>query len=885
MGYHENDNTYPDVDTPSGKLYGSLTNTPIRHHRLPDTNTMTHADNFNVYNLNIECDLTPFLALLSQEIKDKVISWDIVIAERTEENKTVLDKGFTTSNECLRGSNSKYTYGETTDPRVIKFYSPKILFNKSSLNHTHYKVEYFKSYNDMSSGAFSNIRKLHGGDWVREYYDFIAPFNSDILNHKRLTNFSVQYPTYISDTTLVKEQQSHVQATMPLVTNKEALRNYNYTPHTYAFFTPMGYAIHNPEQRPTNGTEFNIPAFWTYGALKNEHDVYIDLSNINYIEYKQKTILNSNIKRVVEGDTFISPMCLNISSFVNYVDNYDETRPSSGTLKDVVHDVYYVWVESEINVSMRHQKNVNNLQDGDLYYQGWISYDGTTLNNQWLRGNPLQPGFEEHLEDMSGIENSPITNENMDKRLFKQAFLYNNDYNYFRSLKNYSALSYIYNFYNDKKDGLYKYRYSEKSFQDTIKDNYKTFKSNNYITQDAQLGDPIDLFVDKNELYSRTNKTVLFLPTNTQTIKTNDASFYLGNASVLPYDPKAVTTLNYSYGGGYDFTHKLHTEYGTILIDIFSKKVFMLRDGLQELSGSMNMFFKNFLYFDLLENNIDTKKDKIIIFYDTSKKRFLITVKRHVLNKEIKDKIALRHSLSYDKNTDKYILTDFWGLQTYAPYDLEQIATLEEFTISYSFLTNKWISFHSYVPDFAFETNQGFVQATGGIFWKHEDFHNNEWLRFNGQLNEMVVEFVINEPNELNKLLSSLNIKSEHINWDYLDVYTNKQHTGHQPILAIGPSSNSTLNQMYGTTITGYEGYFRIDRIIDRVNDSNVNIFSKNNKLEKILNESNIATSNKMVNGSIRSNAIKVRLTFTGKDINKRQSLWAILSTVDLMQR
>lgn len=894
MAYYETDVVYPTINTPTGLLYGTLTGNKIRHHKMPCTNVLLHVDNDYVYPLTIEVDLTNFLSTLSSDITSKVVSWEIVIAERTEDNKTIIDKGFTTWDETKRGSDSNYSYGLQVDPRVTRFYSPKILFQKANINPTHYKVEMYNSFKTILANTnISYDRQVAGTaarDWIREFYDVIGKFNSTITINKRLSNFKVNYSTYISDVTLIKDKQSWVQGLIPTVALKEAQRNYNYTPHSWNFLTSMGKLINNPLEKADG--DATMQGFVTYGSIKNEHSVYENLSELTYLELKNKK--NGNIYSLIEGDTFISPMIVELSSFVDYVNAYDGARPISGTLFDPVHDIHYMWVESDINVGMRHQKNVNNYTDNQLYYQGWISSDGTTATIQSPSGAALLIGFEEHLYLMNPNVTSSITTANMIGRLFKQALLFNVDYKYIASIKPYLSLNQVYNYTHINKRNLYKIRYSEKSFQDTFIDNYRVFLENNGVTQDAQFGEIRDLFVDKSELYSRTYKSILFIPTNTQTIKTNESTFYLGNAAVLPYEPKSINTLNHSYGGGYDFTHRLTTEFGTILIDIYTNKVFLLRDGLQDITTNFTSFFFKFLKWDLLDYNADSKSDKINLYFDTNKKRLLMTMHTWRIKDNFKNLLnggnkAFTAKLLYDELTNTYILIDVnTGFILTSPQTLSQIADKLEYTLSYTFSRKSWTSFHSYIAEYGFETNKGFVQVSDNRFWNHQinQTQVEPYLLLNEVRVPFIIENTINTEPTVAKILDSVNIQSDNQEWSHIDAYTDKQHTGHQSLTLINQWNNATLNNIYSPNISNYEKYFRIDRLTDKIDDATVPIWTSNDRLTKIINTSNISTQDKMYQGNLRGKWIRVRLEYNTSDTNlKKQSIWLMASLVDYINR
>ena len=847
----------------------------------------------------LEANISSFLGLLSDDIKNKIVSWEIVVGDRTEDNKTILDKGFTSWNENKRVDNTKGLGGSNfvENGKIITFYSPKILFNKAALNPTHYKVEMYNSSTALLSNTMvtGHERQLFGNgrrDWVREFYDVIGKYD-DINTTKRLSNFKVDNPIYINDTKLATDDKSTwVQGQIPGIQSLEGTRNYNYTPHAWRFISNTGRFINNPlgQWLPSNAK-----GYITYGSIKKERSVYENLSDITYLEYKNSYDPSTVIIKVKEGDTFISPFTVEISSYVDYRPRQAAnggTVITDSTLEDPIHDVYYTWVESEINTALRHRKNVFNKKDNEIYHQGWVYSDGTTATIFSPKGYNLEYSFYDYIVEMFNEDNPQINIEikPLHERAFKQALLYNKDYNAIKSVKPFLALSNLYNYNNAQKKNLYKIRYSEKSFQDTIYDNYRTFLNNNAVTQDAQQGEIIDLFVDKNELYSRTNKSVLFIPTNTQTVKTNESTFYLGNAQVLPYEPKALNTLSYSNGGGLLFTHRLVTEYGTVLIDLSSSKIFILRDGLKDISGEFSNFFLSFLKSELLDISSYSKDDKIVLYYDTLHKRLMLTYKGRKIDSYWGN--LLRCGELKITNYDGELFT----LKGPGPHNSERIELLSldqltqgySFTVSYSFMTESWTSFHSYTPDYAFETSKGFIQFSDNNIWAHQTnkYLAEPYLNFNDSRYPFIVEYTINEEPQYTKILGSLNLYSDNINWSEMYAYTHNQNTGNMIMLPINMADNATLNQVYGHNISGYEGYFRVDRIIDRLNDVNVGMWSFNNRLDKTINTDNIQSTATMYQGSLRGKWIRVRLKYntTNDNLNK-QYIWLSTSTVDLINR
>jgi hypothetical protein len=357
------------------------------------------------------------------------------------------------------------------------------------------------------------------------------------------------------------------------------------------------------------------------------------------------------------------------------------------------------------------------------------------------------------------------------------------------------------------------------------------------------------------------------VPTNVQTIKGNDTLIYLGKSELIPYEPKAVSTLDFSYGGGYDFTHRITTEFGTILIDIYTNKIFLLRDGLQDINEGIQSFFDSYLRWDLLNYNIDYRKNNIMLYYDTWRKRLMLTFKNARITNSLFNTSILGKVGSYNQTTDKIEIYS-GSIQT-ANYSIADIGVEETYTLSYSFKRMKWISFHGYFPDYAFNIKKGFVGQYGldGFteFYKHVQptpAYTFPHLLYTGRFQKFIIETTINKNPNTTKVLNALSIFSTSPNWSKMSVYTDKQATGDKTLQIVKAGDNLLASSMYSVLLTQKENYYNINRIFDYVVDSTLPIWATKTPLESIYNLTNIDTTNihKPYQSAIRGFWIKVRL-------------------------
>lgn len=884
LSYYECDELYPSITTPAGLLYGALTGTPIRHHKLPDTNTVLHATNSELRPMQFEVDYAAFVASLPLTITSKIQKWVVVQAERNDEDKTVLDKGITTIDE-----NKRWTESFGSQPakvgKIKRFYSPKSLYQKSNFNATHYKVEYYNDLNELRLGSDPGVTNWHsdtqnngspGGTFYYEYHDWVGKLTQHIgPASQHFSNLNITGASYIDSAIVNGTNQTKIQGLLydsnGALSSLPETANASYNAVVYQMFLPFGVDLIENK---------------TYGSLKQEKSVYGNLSLLTYFDVlnKKESVGLPNKVTLYGGDTYITNFTVLISSMCP-----DQVR----------HEVHYLWVESELNIGLRHGDNVFSGLDSQVYFKGWKFFDG--ISSTIVEFPPF--ALDEYIISLSRANGgrNVLSKSNSEKYMLKEALQYNVDFNYENAVKPFFALSekYDYTRYANvfKNRQYYRIRYSEKDFQELNSDNYRYIKPLNYVDIDAQYGEINDLFVDKNDLFARTYKTILMVPTNVQTIQGNETSVFLGKADVIPYDPKSISTTPNNYGGGYNFTHRLSTEYGTVLLDVYSRKVFLLRDGLTDISMGMNAFFNEFGHFDLLDINCDYLYDTVNMYYDTWLQRFFITFHTY----RLKDKAAYKngHKVTYDIANNRIVNQFPDGSIVYQ--SIASIADKQEFTISYSFKSPQgkpsWTSFHSYKPLWAFGINNGFISyhktnSVNGLFAHYDNKElTYRWLNFYGDLYPFIVETTINEDASATKKLEHLNIYSETGEWSYLDVYTDKQHTNHRALSYV-PQMQSTMTQeitsVTNSTVSSKEGYFKIANIFDKVIDTNVAIWQTNTRLEKALNTSNFYTTMTMNQGRLRNNWIRVRLeyninTLTGQ--SKKQTIWYLQSLVDEVQR
>lgn len=204
--------------------------------------------------------------------------------------------------------------------------------------------------------------------------------------------------------------------------------------------------------------------------------------------------------------------------------------------------------------------------------------------------------------------------------------------------------------------------YSQQAVESEQLDAYRIFLANNFHDIPKNKGEIWNVFNFNNILYAHTPKSLFRTYTNEATALTgsfDSSDIYVGNGGMFPRPSTEVLTLNGGYAGTISQFAGTATPSGYIFPDILQGKMFKLNQGLEEIStqGVQIFFNENLNYYidpstgKYIDNPFKPGSKGILATYDAYRKRYIMT----------------------NHDTDS-------------------------FTLSYSFIVNKWRSFHSYTP-------------------------------------------------------------------------------------------------------------------------------------------------------------------------------------------
>jgi hypothetical protein len=442
------------------------------------------------------------------------------------------------------------------------------------------------------------------------------------------------------------------------------------------------------------------------------------------------------------------------------------------------------FVESEINTELRHIDYEDLENEYNTYYP---NFDGTKLQFLEIDYNgDTGDKVPDECEGGFGPWHCDTFMKNM--------YLYNEDYSKEETTKPYISLELDYNYCTPCQEEFpRRITYSEVGYQEENSDNYRVFAPNNYRDLPANTGDITNLFVNFDALFAHTPRTLYKIFTKAQGLQTDQSTLYVGTGEFFSIPPKELITTESGYAGSSNKWSTKTTEFGTFFVDDLTGRVFLLSNELQELSnaGLRNWFEENLtlelpleyykeneeiyplIYQPSLQNGVG-----YIVTYDPRHKRILLTKKDYSLNTGNTDDFTI-----YPEDNDKFIN--------------------KSWTLSYSFLSKSWISWHSYIPNFYLNdanTFYSFNNFTSPI-WKHNEllYTNYYGTKYNWIIEYPLYDIETSSPSSLYWVSTVNEYKEQDKSWldkrnitfDQGIVYNSCQSTGQ---FTITPKDDSYLN-------------------------------------------------------------------------------------------
>jgi hypothetical protein len=317
--------------------------------------------------------------------------------------------------------------------------------------------------------------------------------------------------------------------------------------------------------------------------------------------------------------------------------------------------------------------------------------------------------------------------------IYPDTYNYNPCFSFIQTLDSHTSLPYQYSYCTNNTPQISRVYASQIDSQESTKDLARVIKINDYKDLPANAGEITDMFVNFDSLYITTSRSIFQLPLNSQSILTEDSSIYIGSGNIFPAHPKELKNSQNSFGGQSHFKSRTQTEYGTFYMDSASGIPFLLSDTLNDISlSSLRNFFQQngpVLFLSQFENLTSERflSPNLIGYsstYDPRFKRLIINKKDFSILPEHQSKFKYKLQVSDTPLVSGITtpLTLWYNSHNFYYNDntgTPQLVTIEDptyfenlsFTISYSFLSSHFVSFHSYLPYYLFNSSENFYSC------------------------------------------------------------------------------------------------------------------------------------------------------------------------------
>mgnify|MGYP003664583151 FL=1 len=254
---------------------------------------------------------------------------------------------------------------------------------------------------------------------------------------------------------------------------------------------------------------------------------------------------------------------------------------------------------------------------------------------------------------------------------------------------------------------------SAKADPTSLIDNWRMFLANNYKDLPKNRGDLWKLSTFNNLLYFHMEES-LFAAKGKQSMEMKDGSeAFVGSGDIFQQDPDELIQTKSGYGGTQSQWAALTTRNGYFFVDRLSRKVFLMKDSLTDISLlGMESWFREHLEYRLEKYGLININDNPLTGFglhsawDPKYKRIILTKKELVPTAafvtlfntgNVRYNVTIKLFENYQNGIWKSV---YWTDKTYFEKSGWSISYLPDLNI--------WASFHSYVPYLYFSTSTNF---------------------------------------------------------------------------------------------------------------------------------------------------------------------------------
>lgn len=811
---------YPDISCNGKHIFGDLTGQPIKHHRFPSPTSLFRVEgefpNQKVFSRG--------LGITVSEVEyphPDITGHYIVYGKRDFINRTVLDtvaytrisprgEDITKLDFLNQDYNPSDPFVDEGDPDwfsdQIQIFSPKLLFEKQTMIGK--TVETFCYVTTDTQGYDPN--QAVSDNWKTIENNDISisgdRFNYAIINSVYVPNtFKLQQTVNVRP----KETIAAGSAFYPYAVNNESQYNKFTVAHTSE---PVPLIPAYGEDEFVSTTKIRM------GLLKQDNpNVHSNLFTIPYVKVQSDLLTNDAPNTIIGGDVYVGPLSFFSIKHTHYTDyNGDPYNIEARQIKNL-------FFSSEINVAFRH--------------------GGTIPSNTIYTGvDPLPPDFI--LSKFGNITDEG--NYQLDPKPIQ--FYYNNDFSTL-NITTFVSLPLSYNYCTDC-IGYYPNHivWSDKQFVESINDEFRTYLNENYTIVGEDKGEISGLYYDGKTLWVHTWESLHALYPNPQQLQTDVNTVYLGTGDFLAIPPSEFSKTDYGYAGSQGRFAHCDTEFGRVYVDGDNGTVFLISQGIQELSSKKfgnQKFLRNNLPLALpKELHPYVATDSIVsgvgikCTYDPFHKRVFIYKRDYYpinyvgILENLNGGGIIYGNPYLVKNTGLYYSTRYnsfvWIDAKTQDYTFVKLGNPDyfenrSFSISFSFELMAWASFHSWFPSWTFNDAMHIYSCQGKDVWRHD---SKTFNTFFNEPHSFIIEFIATaqnfEPSDIDHVdyyaytrqwVESTKTWSRSIfpTFDKMIVYTDNQSTGE--LFLTGKQDHFRFFSGFQATVAYATDHYRVNQI------------------------------------------------------------------------
>ncbi len=781
FGYYESDENYPSIlDCEDNEVFGNLANTPVRYHRFPNRRLVPLMNDNYITHLGVK--------FLIGSLPLNATGYKIVQCNLG----TVTESGYLDTRNLVSGDLIfNGSYGSVSSSNYATYSSVESQYQKALISGEYLAVN---TVNKINTGTIPNLAATFNlpTDNGNTVNNAIISTTSQIHSVPQTTNYKIDKQVLIDE-----GARLDVPVLGLRVENRDFWTNFGIIKTITNF---EDFSSFNGGQTTSSllivGPGFVNSANTVYFyKKKNSISNNFFQHQYNYITYNTQT---NSFGTSYHFDKIITRHTTTRLCNTNYLFLNNEEEASANLWETIYNK--HLWLETDKNASLRYRGLTDefySFKEGDqdiTFVQKYTDVVERTGSKIILGIKPSDQWISEYYK--LNIDYNKQLKDTLKIRL-------NRSFDYCSECLN--------NYPN-------RVVFSPVSFSEENDDKYRTNLINDYIELPGHRGAIRSIKYRNNILFVHCEEGTFMLQPNPQVLQTEQSQVYLTTGDFLSLPPSELLQSDLGFGGCQSKQAVQTNEFAHVWIDQKNGQILSYDNKLNILSDiGLSQWFKEnlpskyLLQLDVLYNTkpsyISTIPEEgygVHIYFDPRYKRLIITNKDRVAIGTYND--LTQSGMQFNLTTQQW---DFYtnGVLTVSnvsPNDISKFKN-HSWTLSFDFRTQRWISWHSYIPYIGLNDNSFYYTLINNVFEKH--LHKTSYQTFYGQKYDGIIEYQ-NFDLQTDRLFA-VHYQGYTLTWDSLNetwvespetfnkmiCYNHNQSTGLQNLVLIDQHTNPYFNR------------------------------------------------------------------------------------------